>query len=92
MAATSKIVLIGDHNSPTLISLGHHLAGDTADCRVYTARSADSVVEMARKYQPDYAIIVASMVYKLGKPLPDLIRQASPKTEVFVAADQQPSN
>jgi hypothetical protein len=46
---------------------------------------------MSRIYQPDYAIVVASMVYALGRPLPDLIHEASPKTQVFVAADEQPS-
>jgi hypothetical protein len=92
LAVGSKIVLVGDHNSPTLISLGQHLAGDTTACRVYTARTADAVLQMARTYRPDYAIVVASMVSALGKALPDLIHEVSPNTQVFIAADNQASN
>ena len=80
-----KIVLVADHNSPTLISLAEHLLD--SDHRVYTARSPEMALEFARLYQPDVALVVVSFVNALGRPLPDLIAQVSPMTKVIVVAD-----
>ena len=80
-----KVALVADHNSPSLISLAEHLVD--SDHRIYTARSPEMALEFARRYQPDVALVVVSFVNALGKPLPDLIAQVSPKTNVIVVAD-----
>jgi DNA-binding NarL/FixJ family response regulator len=93
MADRLKTVLVADHRSPTLIDLAKHLACELGDCRIFTARTPDNALDFARTYQPDYIIIVASFVYVLGRPLPDLIRQVSPHTEIIVVADpEQPAS
>ncbi len=85
-----KTVLVADHNSPTLIELAKHLACDVSQCRIFTARTPEHALDFAGIYQPDFIIVVASFVYVLGRPLPDLIRQVSPNTEVIVVADPTP--
>lgn len=83
----SKTVLVADHNSPTLLSLAQHL-GDTDNLRVLTARSAVGAVAMAKQYQPEVAIVAASLV-DAGTmvSLPDLIKDVSPRTRIIIAND-----
>ena len=83
-----KVVLVADHNSPTLISLAEHLGTDPENVRVLTARSPVSAIAMAKQYQPDIALIASSLV-EMGAmlSLPDLIKDVSPHTRIIIAND-----
>jgi len=84
----SKVVLVADHNSPTLISLAEHLGTDPENVRVLTARSLVSAVEMAKQYQPDIALVASSFVETVATlSLLDLIKDVSPHTRIIIAND-----
>jgi len=84
----SKVVLVADHNSPTLISLAQHLGTDPENVRVLTARSPESALEMAKEYQPNIALVASSFV-EVGAmlSLPDLVKDVSPHTQIIIAKD-----
>lgn len=84
-----KTILVVDHNSPSLISLAEHL-GAAPDGQVLLAHSQYGAIDMARRYQPDVAIVISSLVTTGAQLLlPDLIKEVSPQTKVIIANDAQ---
>ena len=84
-----KIVLVADHNSPKLISLAEQMNSDISELTVLTASSAGGALELAKKYQPEVAVVISSLVRTGGQEnLLDLIKEVSPKTRIVVVEDR----
>ena len=87
MSPGKKVVLVADHNSPSLISLAEHL-GDKltdVDVEVITAGSVSGALELAKQYRPEVAILISSLVQTGGRQsLTDLIKQESPNTRIII--------